>query len=48
MKVVVAILAGSMAERLCSEYGDGLDPDEVAKLAGEAWSDCLRASELRN
>tara|TARA_R110000868_G_scaffold148839_6_gene371077 strand:- start:1090 stop:1203 length:114 start_codon:yes stop_codon:yes gene_type:complete len=30
-----------MAEKLCSDYSDNLDPDEVAKLAGAAFKECM-------
>lgn len=48
MRLTTMVLAGSLAERLCSEYGDRLNPDEVAKLAGEAYADCLRSADLLN
>jgi ribosomal protein L1 len=38
---VCMITAGAMAEKLCSDYSDNLDTDEVAKLAGAAFKECM-------
>jgi hypothetical protein len=40
MRRLCGIAAGAMAEKLCEEYNDQLDPDEVAKLGSEAYQDC--------
>lgn len=45
MRRLCGIAAGAMAEKLCDDYSDNLDPDEVAKLAGTAYQEC--ADEVR-
>lgn len=37
----VGATAGSIAEDLCSDYGDTLDPGEIAGLAMEAFRECM-------
>lgn len=37
----IAILAGAMAEELCEQYNDTLDPSNVAKAAVEAYREVL-------
>ena len=36
----VAVLAGAIAEELCEQYGDPLDPGVIANLAVSAYHDC--------
>ena len=43
MRRLCGISAGAMAEKLCDDYNDNLDPDEVAKLAGLAYQECADA-----
>lgn len=43
MRKKVNTLAGALAEMLCEEHGDRIDPSEVAKAANEAWDDLLKA-----
>ena len=38
----VLIGAGAAAEKLCEDYGEALDPDEIAKEAVTAARRCLR------
>lgn len=38
----VQVLAGALAEQLCERLGDAIDPDYMAKLAGEQWDDLLK------
>ena len=42
MRRRVNIAAGGLAEMLCEQYGDHIDPSEVAKAANEAWDDLLQ------
>ena len=37
----VGATAGSIAEDLCRDYGDTLDPSEIAGLAMEAFRECM-------
>jgi len=41
MALHVAATAGALAEGLCEDYGDTLDPSEISKLAEEAFRECL-------
>lgn len=36
----VMTLAGAIAEELCGQYGDVLDPDEIAHLSREGLRQC--------
>lgn len=35
-----AVLGGAIAEGMCSDYEDTLDPSEIAKLSAEAFREC--------
>ncbi len=37
----VGWLAGGIAESLCEDYGDAIEPSEVAGLASECYRECL-------
>ena len=37
----VGWLAGGIAETLCEDYGDVIEPSEVAGLASECYRECL-------
>lgn len=41
----VGATAGSIAEDLCSDYGDTLDPREIADLAMEAFRECMAKTD---
>lgn len=44
MRKQVNLMGGLLAELLCEEYGDKLDPDECARAASEAWTDTMSAA----
>lgn len=43
-RLQVEVLAGALAEMLCEQYGDMLDPDEVARGAGQVFQDTMDAN----
>lgn len=43
MRRLCAVAGGAMAEKLCDDYRDKLDPDEVAGLASQAYQECADA-----
>jgi hypothetical protein len=38
----VGWLAGGIAETLCEDYGDSVEPSEVSRLAVECYEDCWK------
>jgi hypothetical protein len=38
----VGWLAGGIAETLCADYGDQVEPSEIANLAVECYMDCWK------